>query len=63
MAHHGRATAPDVQYNPDAPPTVYNNSSIQTRISDCTSMGRKIHGPVWDPSTQNLDGEVVIRVG
>ena len=26
-------------------------------------MGRQVHGPDWDPSSQPLDGEVIMRVG
>ena len=28
-----------------------------------TLTGREIHGPNWDPRTQPLDGEVIMRVG
>ena len=63
MSHQGRATAPDVQYNPDAPPTAYSNSSIHSRISEYTEMGRQMYGPEWDPRSQDLDGEVVMRAG
>jgi hypothetical protein len=26
-------------------------------------MARQVHGPQFDPSTQDLDGEIVMRVG
>lgn len=63
MAHQGKATAPDVQYSPEAPSTAYSNSSVHSRLAEYTSMGREIHGPEWDPTAQDLDGEVVMRVG
>ncbi|GJN03217.1 hypothetical protein PR202_ga20635 [Eleusine coracana subsp. coracana] len=63
IAYKGKATAPDVQYNTEAPPTAYSNSSVHTRLTEYTSMGRDIHGPEWDPITHDLDEEVVMRVG
>ncbi|GJM98308.1 hypothetical protein PR202_ga15304 [Eleusine coracana subsp. coracana] len=61
MTHKGKATAPDVQYDPKAPPTAYINSSVHTHLTKYTSMGRNIHVPEWDPTVHNLDGEVVMR--
>jgi hypothetical protein len=26
-------------------------------------MARAVHGPQFDPSTQNFDGEIIMRVG
>ena len=31
--------------------------------SEYTSMAREVYGPQYDPSTEDLDGEVVMRVG
>ena len=62
MAHKGKATS-DVDYNPEDPPSVYSNATVHNRLSEYTSMARAVHGPEYDPSTQDLDGEVVMRVG
>lgn len=62
MAHKGKATS-DVDYNPEDPPSVYSNATVHSRLSEYTSMARAVHGPEYDPSTQDLDGEVVMRVG
>jgi hypothetical protein len=62
LAHKGKATF-DVDYSPEDPPEAYSNTSIHSRLSEYTSMAREVHGPEYDPSTQDLDGEVVMRVG
>lgn len=61
MAHKGKATF-EVDYNPNDPPEAYNNPSIPSRLSDYTAMAREIYGPEYDPSTHDLDGEIVMRV-
>ena len=62
MAHKGKATS-DVDYKPEDPPSVYNNATVHSRLSEYTSMAKVVHGPDYDPSTQDFDGEVVMRVG
>lgn len=62
MAHKGKATS-DVDYNPEDGPEAYSNATVHNRLSEYTSMAREVHGPEYDPSTEDLDGEVVMRVG
>jgi hypothetical protein len=62
MAHNGKATS-DVSYNPEDPPEAYTNASVHTRLSGYTSAARSVHGLEYDPSTEDLDGETVMRVG
>jgi hypothetical protein len=62
MSKKGRVTS-DVSYNVGDPPEAYNNPSIHTRISDYMSAARSIHGPDYDPSTQDIDAELVMRLG
>jgi hypothetical protein len=62
LAHKGKATS-DVDYNPEDGPEAYSNSSVHTRLSEYTSMARAVHGPEYDPTNEELDGEVVMRVG
>jgi hypothetical protein len=62
MAHKGKATS-DVSYNPEDPPEAYTNASVHTHLSEYTSATRLVHGPKYDPSTEDLDGEIVMRVG
>ena len=62
LAHKGKATA-DIAYNPEDLPLVYSNESVHSHLDEDTSMARAIHGPEYDPSTHDLDGEVVMRAG
>jgi len=61
-SNEGKATF-DVAYNPEDPPSAYSNESIHSRLDGCTSMARVVHGPEYDPSAHDLDGEVVMRAG
>jgi hypothetical protein len=62
LAHKGKATS-DVDYNPEDPLEAYRNVTIHNSLSQYTEMARMVHGPEYDPSTEDLDGEVVMRVG
>ena len=62
MAHKGKATS-DVDYNSEDGPEAYNNATVHNRLSEYTSMAREVHGPQYNLSTEDLDGEVVMRVG
>jgi hypothetical protein len=62
MAHKGKATF-DVSYNPEDPPEAYNNLSVYTRINEYTSAARSLHRDDYDPSSQDFDPEVVMRIG
>jgi len=62
LAHQGKATS-DVDYNPEDPPSAYNNATVHSCLNEYTSMAREVHGPEYDPSTQDLDAEIIMRVG
>ena len=62
LAHKGKVTV-DVAYNPEDPPSAYSNESVHSRLEGYTSMAREVRGPEYDPSTHDLNGEVVIRAG
>ena len=62
MSHKGKATS-SVSYNPEDPPEAYTNLSVHTRISEYTSATMSVHGPEYDPSTEDFDAEIVMRVG
>ena len=61
MAHKGKAS--ETTYDPNDPPSAYNNPSVYSRISAYTEVGKEVHGPEWDPSAHPLDGEVIMRAG
>jgi hypothetical protein len=62
MSHKAKATS-DVNYNPEDGPEAYSNGTIHSRLSEYTSMAREVHESEYDPSTEELDAEVVMRVG
>ena len=63
LAHMGPARS-NIEYNPDAGPEAYTNSSVHTRLTSYTEAARSVHGPAYDPRTEErLDPEIVMRVG
>jgi hypothetical protein len=59
----GKATA-DIEYNLDALPEAYTNSSVHTRLTSYTGVARSVYGPSYDLSTEDhLDPQLVMRVG
>jgi hypothetical protein len=61
MSHKGKATS-DVNYNPEDGPEAYSNPMVHARLIAYTTMAREVHGLEFDPATEDLDGEVVMRV-
>eukprot|EP00267_Zea_mays_P045464 XP_020397754.1 uncharacterized protein LOC109941377 [Zea mays] len=61
MAHKGKATS-DVTYNPDDGPEAYNNLAIYNRLHDYTTMAQKVHGPEYNPRTEQIDPDVLMTV-
>ena len=62
MAHIGKAKS-DVIYNPQDPPEAYSNATVHSRLSEYNSMETEVHGPEFDPSTQPVDEEIIMRAG
>jgi len=62
MSHKGKATS-GVSYNLEDPPEAYSNATVHSRLSQSTKMARTVHGPEYDLSTEDLDGEVVMKMG
>jgi hypothetical protein len=62
MAHKGKAMS-DVTYNLKDEPKAYNNPSIRPRLCEYTTMTREVHGPEYDPKTEDINGDVLMRVG
>ena len=62
MAHKGKATV-DVSFNLEDPPEAYTNPSVHSCINEYTEVARSLHGSDHDPSTQDFDGEAVMREG
>jgi hypothetical protein len=62
MAHKGKATS-DVTYNPDDGPEAYRNPAVYSRFHDYTAIAQEVHGPEYDPRTERIDFDVLMRVG
>jgi hypothetical protein len=61
MAHKGKATSDDT-YNPDDGPEAYTNPIVYSRLHDYTAMAQEVHGLEYDPSTEQIDPAVLMRV-
>jgi hypothetical protein len=63
MTHKGKVTS-NITYNPDDGPEAYNNPAvIYSRLSEYTAMAHEVHGLDYDPRTEDIDGDVLMRVG
>ena len=47
----GKAMA-DIEYDPDASVEAYTNSSVHSRLSSYTEAAMLVHGPGYDPRTE-----------
>jgi hypothetical protein len=57
-------TKSNIEYNLDAGLETYTNSSIHTHLSSYTETSRLVHGPDYDPrSEEHLDPELVMWIG
>jgi hypothetical protein len=61
MAHKGKVTS-DVTYNPDDGPEAYSNPAVYSCLSGYTAMAQEVHGPDYDPRTEDIDGDILMRV-
>ena len=44
-------------------PEAYNNAAVHSLLNEYNSMAMEVHGPKFDPSTEPIDGEIIMRVG
>ena len=63
LAHKGKATASEVTYNPADGPEAYTSASVHSKLSEYTSAARERHGEDFDPATQPLDTDLLMRLG
>jgi hypothetical protein len=61
-AHKGKATS-EVDFNLADPPEAYSNATVHSRISEYISIAQQVHGPDFDPLTEDIDGGVAMRAG
>jgi hypothetical protein len=58
-----RARRLDITYNPDNGSKAYSNPTVYSRLSEYTAMAQEVHGPDYNPRTEDIDGDVLMRVG
>jgi hypothetical protein len=63
LAHKGKVTAPDTTYNPEDGPEAYTNASVHSKLTEYASAARASHGEEFDPATQPLDTDLMMRLG
>jgi hypothetical protein len=61
MAHKGKVTS-DVTYNPDDGPEAYSNPAVYSHPREYSAMTQEVHGPDYDPRTEDIDRDVLMRV-
>jgi hypothetical protein len=62
MAHKGKVTS-DVTYNSDDGPEAYSNPAVYRRLHEYITMTQEVHGPDYDLRTEDINGDVLMRVG
>jgi hypothetical protein len=62
MAHQGKATS-DITYNPNDGPEAYSNPTVYSRLSEYNAMAQEVHRLDYDPRIEDIDGDVLMRVG
>jgi hypothetical protein len=62
MAHKGKAMS-DVTYNPNDGLEAYSNPAIYNRLLEYTAIAQEVHGLDYDPRTEDIDPDVLTRVG
>jgi hypothetical protein len=62
MAHKGKAMS-DITYNPDEGSEAYSNPVVYSRLHEYTAMAHEVHGLDYNSRTEDIDGDVLMRVG
>jgi hypothetical protein len=62
MVHKGKATS-DVTYNPKDELEAYTNPTIHNRLGEYTATTKEFHGPEYSSRTEDIDGDVLMKVG
>jgi hypothetical protein len=61
MSHKYKATS-DVTYNLDGRPEAYSNPTVYICLSEYIVMAQEVHGLDYDPRTEDIDRDVLMRV-
>jgi hypothetical protein len=52
-----------MDYSPKDPPSVFTNATVHNCLSEYSLAAKQVHGDDFDPLTEELDGEVIMRIG
>ena len=63
LSYKGKATAPEVTYNPADRLEAYTSASVHSKLSEYTSAAHERHGEDFDLATQPLDIDLLMRLG
>lgn len=63
LSHSGKATAEDNIYNPAAGPDAYTNARVHAKLTRYTEAAKQRYGDDYDPATEPLDTDIVMRLG
>ena len=63
LAHKGRADDPNNVYSPADEAEAYTNPNAYEKMAEYTSHARARHGDDFDPATEPLDTEILMRAG
>jgi hypothetical protein len=63
LAHKGKATTPGLVFNVDDGPEVYTNTFVHEKMHRYVDGAKAVHGADFDPTTQPIDADVVMKVG
>jgi len=63
LAHKGKATVADNVYDPADGPDTYTNASVYPKLAEYTSAAHQRHGETFDPATDPLDTDLLMRLG
>ena len=61
LAHKGRADDPNNVYSPVDEAEAYTNPNAYEKMAEYTSHARARHGDDFDPATEPLDTEILMR--
>jgi hypothetical protein len=63
LSHQGKATDPDNVYDPMKGANAFTNPNAYEKVVQYTETVHKRHGEAYDPATEPLDTDVLMRTG
>lgn len=63
LSHQGKATDPDNVYDPAKGADAFTNPNAYEKVVQYTEAVRKRHSEAYDPATEPLDTDVLMRTG